>query len=158
VPFSDTWNVVGAIQAGSTFSRIAGTSPTIDGSQAVSFSGDEESLNSRQVLVVPSLGQEAFGVVALEAMACGCVPLVSRSGGLPDAAGAGGMTFDSGDSQALAQAIEELLDDPALLNRLRAASAIHLQRHTRDRVARDYLQVMADACRSSTPHSAPRAV
>ena len=115
-------------------------------------------LNEHQVLVVPSLGQEAFGVVALEAMACGCVPLVSRSGGLPDAAGAGGMTFDSGDSQALAQAIEELLDDPALLDRLRAAGTTHLARHTRDRVARDYLQVLADACRSRTPQSAPRAV
>ena len=115
-------------------------------------------LNEHHVLVVPSVWQEPFGVVALEAMACGCVPLVSRSGGLPDAAGAAGVVFELGDSQALAQAIEELLDDPALLNRLRASSAIHLQRHTRDRVARDYLQVLADACRSSTPQSAPRAV
>ena len=115
-------------------------------------------LTEHQVLVVPSVWQEPFGVVALEAMACGCVPLVSRSGGLPDAAGAAGVVFELGDSRALAQAIEELLDDTALLNRLRAASAIHLQRHTRDRVARDYLQVLADACRSSTPQSAPRAV
>jgi len=115
-------------------------------------------LNEHRVLIVPSLGQEAFGVVALEAMACGCVPLVSRSGGLPDAAGAAGVVFEPGDSQALAKAIEALLDDPALLDRLRAASASHLQRHTRDRVARDYLQVLADACRSRTPQSAPRAV
>jgi glycogen(starch) synthase len=115
-------------------------------------------LNEHRVLVVPSVWQEPFGVVALEAMACGCVPLVSRSGGLPDAAGAAGVVFEPGDSQALAQAIERLLDDPALLNRLRAAGTTHLARHTRDRVARDYLQVMADACRSRTPQSAPRAV
>jgi glycosyltransferase involved in cell wall biosynthesis len=68
------------------------------------------------------------------------------------------VVFEPSDSQALAQAIEELLDDPALLNRLRAAGTTHLARHTRDRVARDYLQVMADACRSRTPQSAPRAV
>jgi glycosyltransferase involved in cell wall biosynthesis len=109
-------------------------------------------------LVVPSVWQEPFGVVALEAMACGCVPLVSRSGGLPDAAGAAGVVFQPGDSQALAQAIEELLDDLALLNRLRTAGTTHLARHTRDRVARDYLQVMANAYRSRTPQSAPRAV
>jgi glycosyltransferase involved in cell wall biosynthesis len=115
-------------------------------------------LNEHQVLVVPSVWQEPFGVVALEAMACGCVPLVSRSGGLPDAAGAAGVVFEPSDSQALAQAIEELLDDPALIDRLRAAGTTHLARHTRDRVARDYLQVMADACRSRTPQSAPRAV
>jgi glycosyltransferase involved in cell wall biosynthesis len=115
-------------------------------------------LNEHRVLVVPSVWQEPFGVVALEAMACGCVPLVSRSGGLPDAAGAAGVVFELGDGQALAQAIERLLDDPALLNRLRAAGTTHLARHTRDRVARDYLQVMADAYRSRTPQSAPRAV
>lgn len=115
-------------------------------------------LNEHRVLVVPSVWQEPFGVVALEAMACGCVPLVSRSGGLPDAAGAAGVVFEPGDSQALAQAIEELLGDAELLNRLRAAGPVHLARHTRDRVARDYLQVMADACRSRTPQSAPRAV
>lgn len=115
-------------------------------------------LNEHRVLVVPSLGQEAFGVVALEAMACGCVPLVSRSGGLPDAAGVGGVVFEPGDSQALAQAIEELLDDPTRLNRLRAAGATHLARHTRNRVACDYLHVLADAHRSRTPQSAPRAV
>jgi glycosyltransferase involved in cell wall biosynthesis len=115
-------------------------------------------LNEHRVLVVPSVWQEPFGVVALEAMACGCVPLVSRSGGLPDAAGAAGVVFQPGDSQALAQAIEELLDDLALLNRLRTAGTTHLARHTRDRVARDYLQVMANAYRSRTPQSAPRAV
>jgi glycosyltransferase involved in cell wall biosynthesis len=115
-------------------------------------------LNEHRVLVVPSVWQEPFGVVALEAMACGCVPLVSRSGGLPDAAGAAGVVFESGDSQALAQAIEELLGDAELLNRLSAAGPAHLARHTRDRVARDYLQVMADAYRSRTPQSAPRAV
>jgi glycosyltransferase involved in cell wall biosynthesis len=115
-------------------------------------------LNEHRVLVVPSVWQEPFGVVALEAMACGCVPLVSRSGGLPDAAGAAGVVFEPRDSQSLAQAIEELLGDAELLNRLRAAGPAHLARHTRDRVARDYLQVLADACRSRTPQSAPRAV
>jgi len=116
------------------------------------------SLNEHRVLVVPSVWQEPFGVVALEAMACGCVPLVSRSGGLPDAAGAGGVTFELGDSADLAQGIDQLLADPVLLSRLRAASAAHLKRHTRERVAGDYLQVLAHACRTRAPQSASRAV
>lgn len=115
-------------------------------------------LNEHRVLVVPSIGLEAFGMVALEAMACGCVPLVSCSGGLPDAAGAGGVTFELGDSADLAQAIDRLLADPVLLSRLRAASPAHLKRHTRERVAGDYLEVLAHACRTRAPQSASRAV
>ncbi|MEP6502278.1 MAG: glycosyltransferase family 4 protein, partial [Betaproteobacteria bacterium] len=41
-------------------------------------------LNRHRVLVVPSVWEEPFGVVVLEGLACGCVPLVTRSGGLPD--------------------------------------------------------------------------
>ncbi len=115
------------------------------------------SLNAHHVLVVPSVWQEPFGVVALEAMACGCVPLVSRSGGLPDAVGAAGVVVASGDRPALAQAIDQLLGDPRALERLRRAGAVHLERHTRDRVARDYLQALADACGNHAAQSTARA-
>ena len=109
-------------------------------------------LNAHHVLVVPSVWEEPFGVVALEAMACGCVPLVSGSGGLPDAVGAAGVVVASGDRPALAQAIDQLLGDPRSLERLRSAGAAHLARHTRERVAHDYLQALADACGA---HAAP---
>lgn len=115
-----------------------------------------DALNLHCVLVVPSVWQEPFGVVALEAMACGCVPLVSRSGGLPDAVGAAGATFPLGDRAALADAIDLLLGDATLTGRLRDAAAAHLERHTRDRVAHDYLQALSDACRTHPAQNAPR--
>lgn len=38
-------------------------------------------------LVVPSLWQEPFGIVALEALASGCTVIASRIGGLTEAGG-----------------------------------------------------------------------
>jgi len=114
------------------------------------------SLNAHQVLVVPSVWEEPFGVVALEAIACGCVPLVARSGGLPDAVGSCGLVVSRGDSEALAQGINALINQPAVLECYRAGAAVHLARHTRDRVARDYLQVIDDAHRTHATQSAAR--
>lgn len=115
-------------------------------------------LNAHQLLVVPSMWEEPFGVVVLEALACGCVPLVARSGGLPDAVGDCGRVVPRGDSEALALGIEQLLGDSAAMECYRAKAASHLERHTPDRVARDYLQVITDACRTAATQSAARAV
>ncbi|MBC7996077.1 MAG: glycosyltransferase family 4 protein [Rhizobacter sp.] len=114
-------------------------------------------LNAHQVLVVPSVWEEPFGVVALEAMACGCVPLVARSGGLPDAVGPCGLVVERGSREALARGIDTLVGKPLVLKRYRAGAAAHLERHTRDRVGRDYLQVIEDAHRAHAIQSAARA-
>ncbi len=103
-------------------------------------------LNHHQVIVVPSVWEEPFGVVVLEGMACGCVPLVTRSGGLPDAVGECGVVVARDDPAALADAIQALLADAGLRERYRARAATHLGRHTPDRVATDYLRALSDAC------------
>jgi glycogen(starch) synthase len=103
-------------------------------------------LNRHRVLVVPSVWEEPFGVVVLEGLACGCVPLVARSGGLPDAVGNCGMVVARDDPTALAQGIETLLGDETLLQAYRTRAAAHLARHTPERVAADYLRVFSEAC------------
>ena len=123
----------------------------------VRFAGWQEgaelvaTLNRHRVLVVPSVWEEPFGVVVLEGLACGCVPLVSRSGGLPDAVGDCGMVVARDDPAALADAIESLLGNTGLRDTYRMRAAAHLRRHTPDRVGKDYLQVLTDACSASTP-------
>lgn len=44
-----------------------------------------QELNQHKVMVVPSVWDEPFGIVALEGLACGCKVVVSNRGGLPEA-------------------------------------------------------------------------
>ena len=68
-------------------------------------------LNRHRIMVVPSRYEEPFGIVALEGLACGCVPVVSARGGLVDAIGGHGFTFPNGDDAALAENISKVLGD-----------------------------------------------
>lgn len=102
-------------------------------------------LARHRLIVVPSTVEESFGLVVLEALACGVVPIVARSGGLPEAAGPCGAVVPRGDPRALADAIERLLDDPDEQARLRAAAPAHLASHTRAAVAARYLAVLERA-------------
>jgi glycogen synthase len=105
-------------------------------------------LREHLVLVVPSLWKEPFGVVALEGIACGCVVIGSKAGGLPEAIGPCGVTFENGDSAALADRITELLTEPRLVIELSTHADEHLRSHDPLRVAARYLEVMKEAiCR-----------
>ena len=70
--------------------------------------------NRHRLMVIPSLWAEPFGVVALEGIACGCIPIGSNIGGIPDAIGKCGVLFEPGNSGALARAITALLTDEGL--------------------------------------------
>lgn len=103
-------------------------------------------LHGHHVLVVPSVWEEPFGLVVLEGLACGCLPLVARSGALPEAAGPCGRSFAKGDAAALAAALLAWhRQRPSALG-VQAQSAEHLARHQPDRVAAAYLRVLSHAC------------
>jgi len=103
-----------------------------------------EMLNAHRVMVIPSLWQEPFGIVALEGMACGCVPLGSAGGGLQEAIGECGETFPNGGIDALSDVLEGLLRHPERQAALRSRAREHLRRHTRSQVAQQYLRVFAN--------------
>lgn len=119
----------------------------------VTFAGSQHGeslaalLRQHQLLVVPSLWQEPFGIVALEGVACGCVVVGSAGGGLAEAIGPCGITFPNGDTAALARAISSLLSDPAECERLRQNAAAHLARFTPRGIAAVYLNAMQKALR-----------
>jgi glycosyltransferase involved in cell wall biosynthesis/putative methionine-R-sulfoxide reductase with GAF domain len=78
------------------------------------------------VLALPSTRKaEAFGLVLLEAMAAGCVPIASNLPGVSDVVGTSGYTFPVGDSDALAALLVRLRDDPAGRQALGARAAGH---------------------------------
>jgi phosphatidylinositol alpha-mannosyltransferase len=68
-------------------------------------------MSGADLLVAPSLGGESFGVVLLEAMAAGTAVVASDLSGYRLAAAGAARFVPVGDSAALAESIEELLDD-----------------------------------------------
>lgn len=104
-------------------------------------------LNRHKILVVPSRWAEPFGIVAVEGIACGCVVIGSSAGGLPEAIGPCGITFPNGDAHALADAIESLLADETRRTAMSAAAGAHLAQFSAVKVARTYLDAMAEALR-----------
>ena len=106
-----------------------------------------ELLRQHEILVVPSLWKEPFGIVALEGIACGCVVIGSAGGGLAETIGPCGVTFPNGNAQALGDAIARLLDDPAERDRLRQNAPSHLARFAPRQVAARYLEIMTKVLR-----------
>jgi len=113
-----------------------------------------EFLREHKIMVVPSIWEESFGVVALEGAACGCVVLGSDGGGLPEAIGPCGITFRRGDVSDLAAKLAHLLRHPEEWDRYRAAAPAYLELHQPARVARRYLEVFEHAVEGSPVRNA----
>jgi glycogen(starch) synthase len=99
--------------------------------------------------IVPSI-YEPFGIVALEAMASGCLCVVADTGGLREVIpgdGTVGLRFPSRDSSALQEILERVLGDDALRRQLVSEAREHVLRFDWARVARDtsdvYTRVLA---------------
>jgi glycosyltransferase involved in cell wall biosynthesis len=73
--------------------------------------------NNAYCLVQPSR-MEGFGLPVVEAMACGTPVVVSTAGSLPEVAGEAGLFFDPTDTQAIANAIQTILNDPVQRDQL----------------------------------------
>lgn len=79
-------------------------------------------LAAADLLVVPSLGGEVFGMVIAENMLRGIPILASDLGAFVEVLGDAGRTFKTGDSTDLARQIGQLLDDSAASQRLGVAA------------------------------------
>ncbi len=116
-----------------------------------SVSGEKlaELLNRHRYMLVPSLWEEPFGNVVLEGMACGCLPIVSDGGGLPDAIGDAGISFTRGNVDALVTAIRTIISNPDLEKKLRNAAPSHLIEHQPEIISNQYLEVVEAAMAKS---------
>jgi len=104
-------------------------------------------LNQHQVMVVPSRRKpaEALGIVAMEGIACGAVPVVAAQGGLPEAIGPCGLTFECENAQALAGTLEQVLGDAELREKLRQPAAEFLRIFDEQTILEQYLEVFSNA-------------
>ncbi len=114
--------------------------------EAVSFLGVRQgddlalAMNRHKILVVPSRSAppEACPVVPVEGIACGCVPVASRMGGLPESVGEAGMLFEEGNVGELAHILLHLLNSPGQLGKYLANAESHLRQFRIDAVADAY--------------------
>jgi len=97
--------------------------------------------NAANFVVMPSR-YESFGMVALEAMACGRPVIASEVGGLAHLVrhGETGFHVPEGDSVALATTIARLLQDDVLRERLGRQAAAHAQKYAWPHVAERLLE------------------
>jgi glycosyltransferase involved in cell wall biosynthesis len=93
-------------------------------------------LREVSIVVIPSVS-EAFGIVALEAMACGKPIIASDVGGLSEVIrdGENGILVPPRDPEAIAAAMERLLENPDLCQRLGNAGLEFVSRHTPEDIA-----------------------
>lgn len=126
--------------------RASGVSGLLDWRPAVPQRELPAYYAAADVCAVPSL-HETFGLVALEAMACGTPVAASDAGGLRELVrhGETGLLCKPGDAAALAEALHAMLGDAPLARRMGEAGAAQARRFTWDasasRLASVYEQV-----------------
>jgi glycosyltransferase involved in cell wall biosynthesis len=92
-------------------------------------------LGGAEALVYPSL-YEGFGLPVIEAMACGTPVLTSNVSALPDTAGDAALLVDPRSPEDIADAMERLLTDDTLGERLRTAGTARAAGFSWDETAR----------------------
>jgi glycosyltransferase involved in cell wall biosynthesis len=97
------------------------------------------------VVVHTSVEPEPFGLVLVEALACGRPVIATGAGGpldITDHGRVGGLLVPPGDHHALARAIETLLDSPDMAARLATEGQLRVRQHYSARRMVDDLQMV----------------
>jgi rhamnosyl/mannosyltransferase len=92
------------------------------------------------VVALPSLSRlEAFGIVLVEGMARGCVPVASSLPGVRHVVGETGLCFPPGEADALAEALRRLAADPRELERRARAARERSRAYAWERTVERYV-------------------
>jgi len=105
-------------------------------------------LNRAEVLLLPSFC-EGFGLPAMEAAACGTPAIVTTRSPLPELMGAGAIALEPEDRAGWLEALERILSDKALRDRMAAAAFEAAGRLSWQSSARHLLAIFAEAGESS---------
>lgn len=106
------------------------------------------------VVVVPSLVNEALGRAILEAYACGIPVLASRRGGIPEIVehGQTGFLFDPDRQGELQKYMELILLDPSVLRKLSTFCISKSEEFREELIARKYIEVYESKVRPICSH------
>ncbi len=103
----------------------------------------EQYMNAADVFCLPSY-REGFGMTIIEAAACGVPAVASRIYGITDAVADGqtGLLFPAGDVAALTEALQKLIDDDDLRQRLGDAARVRtLALFSSEKIAREMMML-----------------
>ena len=90
-------------------------------------------------VVLPSVSRlEAFGIVLVEGMAAGCVPIASDLPGVREVVGQTGFLFPVGDANQLASILRNLRDDPTQVQQISDRARIRAAGFDREHVISNY--------------------
>ena len=94
----------------------ASTRPSVEMTGTVSGDRCAELISHARAVLLPSIWEETFGLVAVEAMAAGIPPIAAGHGSFTEliTPGVDGVLFNPGDPAALALAIADVDNDPEL--------------------------------------------
>ncbi|MFC6703950.1 D-inositol-3-phosphate glycosyltransferase [Flexivirga alba] len=132
--------------------RELGIADVVQFAPPVSRVGLAQWYRAADVLAVPSYS-ESFGLVALEAEACGTPVVAADVGGLPDAVGDTGRLVSGHDADDWATALGNLLDDDVARKELSGKAIEHAARFSWDTTSDQLLHVYRHACRSAVEES-----
>lgn len=110
------------------------------------LSGQEltNALNSAKVMVIPSVWDEPFGIVALEGLASGCVIACSNRPGLIEATGGNAFLFEPEAPESMLDAMEKALAFKPDKTYQESVEK-HLQKHNRTFVAKQYISLFENS-------------
>ena len=105
-----------------------------------------ELMAAADIVVVPSLQPEPFGIVVIEAMALGRPVVASDDGGPREIVTPGhdGLLVEPGDAVGLARAIGQLIDDPVTAGRMGQNGRRTAQRFRPERLAERTLEIYGE--------------
>ena len=97
-------------------------------------------MRQHRMLVVPSKWREPFGVVVLEAVACGLYVIAADGGGIKEALGSCGLTYPRNDILALTESLYQLLTTQGAMDVSENTRQLHLKQFSPTRAAELYLE------------------
>jgi glycosyltransferase involved in cell wall biosynthesis len=107
--------------------------------------------NMASCFAFPSL-YESFGLAQLEAMACGCPVVASRTGALPEVAGDAAVFCNPHDPGSIGDAIVKLANDPKLRQEQVVRGLARARQFTWEQCARETLKALEAAAARARRH------
>ena len=95
----------------------------------VSYSDMPQLYEQSDIVLYPTIGEEPYGLVPIEAMSCARPIIASDSGGIREtvADGVTGYIVPCGDASSVASRVAKLLDDPTMARQLGRAGRRHVE-------------------------------